>query len=83
MQEWNSTPSIAEEFERKRLENIEVQMENARQKLANSVAEDEKLTNWLNDAKSTKADADAEVKRAKNFVLSNYFRVFFFDGRRR
>lgn len=63
IQQWDSSSSIAEEYERKRLETIETQMETARQKLANSVAEDEKLTTWLNDAKLIKANFDKEVLR--------------------
>uniref|UniRef100_A0A915HY22 CXXC-type zinc finger protein 1 n=1 Tax=Romanomermis culicivorax TaxID=13658 RepID=A0A915HY22_ROMCU len=60
LQQWNASPTMAEEFERQRLKHLEVQMEVSRQRLTDLMDEEDKLNKWLEEAKSIKWDGQKD-----------------------
>lgn len=61
LQQWNSRPTIAEEFEQRRLDQIEIQMDNAKQILDGLIAEENNLNQWIERTQKIEWDGRTEV----------------------
>uniref|UniRef100_A0A183IVW8 CXXC-type zinc finger protein 1 n=1 Tax=Soboliphyme baturini TaxID=241478 RepID=A0A183IVW8_9BILA len=61
IQSWNINPSVAERFERRRLEVVCEKAEEARKRLASLDFEEKRLSEWINEAAKLKANPDDEA----------------------
>jgi len=69
IQQWQSQPTVSEQFERRRLDQIDVQMNAAKQALDELAAQEESLDAWLAHVKQVEWDGRTEVGCHNGLVL--------------